>query len=75
MIEEERCPHCGAELGGEKPRVCPQCGGSLQRRYLRAGCLSSKPVGLLLVCALLAGADGCREGDERTRTVELLGEP
>ena len=33
-------------------RTCPHCGGSLQQRYLRAGCLSSSPV--LLVFALAA---------------------
>jgi hypothetical protein len=32
--------------------VCPTCGGSLQQRYLRAGCLSSAPPLLLLAVGL-----------------------
>lgn len=37
------CPHCKAELPQPTPRVCPACGGSLQKRFLTAGCLSSAP--------------------------------
>lgn len=48
LIESERCPHCGAELPKEKPRACPSCAGSLQKRYLAIGCLSSKPPLILL---------------------------
>jgi hypothetical protein len=43
LIQERRCPHCRAELPDPRPRVCPACAGSLQQRYLRAGCLSSAP--------------------------------
>ena len=43
LIEERRCPHCGQELPEPRPRVCPACAGSLQQRYLKAGCLSSAP--------------------------------
>jgi predicted amidophosphoribosyltransferase len=43
LIEEPRCPHCGAPLPTPKPRVCPQCAGSLQQRYVKAGCLTSAP--------------------------------
>ncbi len=43
LIEEPHCPHCDAALPEPKPRVCPACGGSLQQRYLRIGCLSSAP--------------------------------
>ncbi|MBM3988017.1 MAG: hypothetical protein FJ294_08700 [Planctomycetes bacterium] len=43
LIEEQHCPHCAAALPEPKPRVCPACGGSLQQRYLRLGCLSSAP--------------------------------
>lgn len=50
ILDTDRCPHCDAELPKETPRVCPSCGGSLQQRYLSAGCLSSKPI-LLLVAA------------------------
>lgn len=64
LIKERRCPHCRVELDREIPRVCPECGGSLQRRYLKAGCLSTKPLGLLVLCALLGLADGCRESEE-----------
>lgn len=51
LIEEKHCPHCGAELPKPKPRVCPTCGGSIQQRYLRAGCLSSAPPLFLLGAA------------------------
>ena len=52
LIEGRRCPHCGAELPEEKPRSCPICAGSLQKRHLRVGCLSSAP--RLIVLALAA---------------------
>jgi len=53
LIREHRCPHCGEELAEPKPRVCPACAGSLQQRYLKAGCLSSAPPLLLLAAGLL----------------------
>jgi predicted amidophosphoribosyltransferase len=43
LIRDKVCPHCRHELTEPRPRVCPSCGGSLQQRYLRAGCLSSAP--------------------------------
>lgn len=49
IIEQDRCPHCGAELPEAKPRVCPECAGSLQQRFLKAGCLHSGPA-LVLAC-------------------------
>ncbi|MCC6408980.1 MAG: hypothetical protein IT453_17600 [Planctomycetes bacterium] len=52
LVEESFCPHCKAALPDPKPRVCPQCAGSLQQRYLKAGCLTSAPK-LLLVGASL----------------------
>lgn len=52
LIDDPRCPHCDAELPEPKPRLCPRCAGSLQRRYLRAGCLTSAPKLLLYACAL-----------------------
>jgi hypothetical protein len=48
MIEADRCPHCRAELERPLPRACPACGGSLQKRYLSAGCLTSRPMLVLL---------------------------
>lgn len=47
LIDADTCPHCEAELPDPLPRSCPDCGGSLQKRYLEAGCLSSKPVLLI----------------------------
>lgn len=47
LLDTQICPHCKAELPDPVPRVCPECGGSLQKRYLEAGCLTSKPVFLL----------------------------
>ncbi|MEM1450605.1 MAG: hypothetical protein AAF726_15560 [Planctomycetota bacterium] len=43
IIEQRRCPHCGTELETPLPRVCPECGGSLQQRHLKAGCLHTGP--------------------------------
>lgn len=47
LIDEPVCPHCGVELPDPTPRVCPECAGSLQQRYLKAGCLSAGPKLLL----------------------------
>lgn len=47
ILEFEECPHCAAALPERTPRTCPECGGSLQQRYLQTGCLSSKPLILL----------------------------
>jgi predicted amidophosphoribosyltransferase len=52
VLETRRCPHCSAELGQPTPRSCPACGGSLQQRYLRAGCLSSAPKLLLFAAGI-----------------------
>ena len=52
LIESDTCPHCGKDLPDPKPRMCPSCGGSIQKRYLTAGCLSSAPP--LILFALLA---------------------
>ncbi len=52
LIRDTHCPHCAVPLPQEQPRVCPSCGGSLQVRYMRYGCLSSAPK--LLVFALCA---------------------
>jgi predicted amidophosphoribosyltransferase len=52
ILDLKQCPHCEAPLERPVPRVCPHCAGSLQQRYLRWGCLSSKPL-LILLGALL----------------------
>ena len=57
LIEEDRCPHCKAQLPEEKPRSCPECGGSLQQRHLKAGCLTSAPKVLLLALGLGAALE------------------
>ncbi|MEZ6014309.1 MAG: hypothetical protein R3F49_04295 [Planctomycetota bacterium] len=44
LIEAKTCPHCGAALPKPVPRSCPVCAGSLQQRFLRAGCFSSAPI-------------------------------
>ena len=49
LIDEKHCPHCKTRLPEPKPRSCLECGGSLQKRYLKAGCLSSAPP-VLLAC-------------------------
>lgn len=48
VLELKNCPHCGADLPKPSPRVCPSCGGSLQQRYLKAGCISAGPAIVLL---------------------------
>lgn len=53
LIQEDRCPHCDFELPDPKPRVCPACAGSLQVRYLKKGCLTSKPLVLVFGLGLL----------------------
>jgi hypothetical protein len=61
ILDLDRCKHCKAELPHPTPRVCPTCGGSLQRRHLAIGCLTSAPppliAGWLLVC--LASPRAC----------------
>jgi len=54
VLDTGRCPHCKAELARPTPRSCPSCGGSLQKRYLASGCLTSAPK-LLLLGGLLWG--------------------
>lgn len=51
ILKAKRCPHCGAPLEQPPQRVCTSCGGSLQQRYLQAGCFSSSPVLFALVGA------------------------
>ena len=57
LIGDPRCPHCGADLPEEKPRVCGECGGSLQQRHLRFGCLHAGPAAILAAWGLWAGLD------------------
>ena len=52
ILDTRQCPHCKAQLEPPTPRVCPVCGGSLQQRYLKLGCLTSAPR-LLLLAGLL----------------------
>jgi hypothetical protein len=49
ILDVSRCPHCRGDLPRPPPRVCPACGGSLQKRFLAVGCLSSAPRVLLIV--------------------------
>lgn len=51
-VEGGRCPHCKAEVPKDHGRLCIECGGSLQKRYLSIGCLTSKP--LILIAAGLS---------------------
>jgi len=52
LIEQDECPHCGHKLPDPKPRACPECMGSLQQRFLRAGCLSAAPILVFVLLAL-----------------------
>ena len=61
VVERKNCPHCKAALPEPTPRVCPACAGSLQKRHLSLGCLSSAPP---VVLALLGAAWALREVSE-----------
>jgi predicted amidophosphoribosyltransferase len=60
LIEGKLCPHCKAELPAEKPRSCPECGGSLQQRHLKAGCITAAPKLLLFGLGLALLWERCR---------------
>jgi hypothetical protein len=49
LIPDKHCPHCRVLLPVPKPRACPNCGGSLNQRYLKIGCLTSAPPPLVLL--------------------------
>lgn len=48
ILDTRTCPHCKAALPQPTPRVCPQCAGSLQQRFLKIGCLTTAPKLFLL---------------------------
>lgn len=52
LVTATHCPHCNHELPETMPRICPACAGSLQQRFLRAGCLTSAPLVLTAAGAL-----------------------
>ena len=52
ILDLDRCRHCKADLERPTPRVCPACGGSLQKRHLALGCLTSAPPPVLLLALL-----------------------
>ena len=54
VLKTRHCPHCQALLPEPTPRVCPECAGSLQKRFLSIGCLSSAPPVVLLALGLRA---------------------
>jgi hypothetical protein len=64
ILDLDRCRHCKAELERPTPRVCPACGGSLQKRHLALGCLTSAPPPVLLL-ALVFGLTRGAEAPER----------
>jgi hypothetical protein len=37
--------------------MCPKCGGSLQQRFLKLGCLSTAPKIVLVACAIWAARE------------------
>jgi ABC-type ATPase with predicted acetyltransferase domain len=55
ILDTRKCPHCGVELEPPTPRVCPKCAGSLQLRYLKSGCLTSKPMLVLFGTCVALG--------------------
>ncbi len=77
LIDKGHCPHCGEDLPEPKPRVCPACMGSLQQRFLRAGCLSSAPPVLLFALVLAAPWADEEPGEpgKPVGRVELLAPP
>ena len=44
LIDRGTCPHCGAARKDRESGSCDQCGGSLQQRHLKAGCVSTAPL-------------------------------
>jgi predicted amidophosphoribosyltransferase len=52
ILDTRTCPHCKAQLPQPTPRVCPSCAGSLQKRFLQLGCLTTAPK-VLLIAALV----------------------
>ncbi|MBK7874678.1 MAG: hypothetical protein IPJ77_02835 [Planctomycetes bacterium] len=65
VLEVRRCPHCKEALSSPPPRMCPACGGSLQKRYLSIGCLSSAPIFLLTAVAIAIAASSRDARDRR----------
>jgi predicted amidophosphoribosyltransferase len=57
ILDTRRCPHCKAELPDPTPRMCPSCGGSLQQRHLKMGCLTTAPKIVLVASAAWALGD------------------
>lgn len=56
ILDVPRCPHCKTDLAKPTPRMCPSCGGSLQKRHLSIGCLTSAPPLIALVIGVGYGA-------------------
>jgi predicted amidophosphoribosyltransferase len=48
ILDVDYCPHCKAKLPKPTPRACLECGGSLQKRHLSIGCLTSAPPVILV---------------------------
>ncbi len=76
VLDVPNCPHCGAALPAPPPRICPECAGSLQKRHLAAGCLTSKPTLLLLAlgAALLAARAGLAPRTASAEAAHVVGE-
>lgn len=53
ILKTGRCPHCDADVPRPTPRSCPDCGGSLQQRFLASGCLTSAPPPVILLIYLI----------------------
>ena len=53
IVTSKRCPHCRVALPTPTPRVCPQCAGSLQKRFLSLGCLTSAPPAIVALVGLV----------------------
>ncbi len=56
ILNTDHCPYCHAKLPEPTPRVCPECMGSIQKRFLATGCLTSRPLLLLVAAGLMTGA-------------------
>ena len=52
ILPLKHCPRCREPLPKPPPRVCENCGASIQHRYLSWGCLTSAPPVLLAAAAL-----------------------
>jgi hypothetical protein len=71
VVERKNCPHCKAKLPEPTPRMCPECAGSLQKRFLSLGCFTTAPPIVLALVGAGLLARGAPSDDAETRETSL----